>query len=486
MRIPKPGREPAIAPNQNEQSKPKKPRFSKTRILVFCAIFAIAFGVYINISSNEKVKTILEQFAHLITSKNKSLKGENEDRINILLLGIGGEGHEGPNLTDTIMMASYKPSTKKAVIMSIPRDLLVSSRSFGTVKINHIFALAEAKGAGSGGQSLAGTMQEIFSIPIHYYIKIDFDGFVKLIDQIGGITVNVENVLDDEFYPVPGKENAATPERFEHLIIEKGIQTFDGKTVLKYIRSRKAKGIEGSDFARSQRQQKVVLAIKEKILSFGTFFNPNKINNIINILGRNINTDIEIGELMKFYQLAKNISTSDIINITLDDSESSPLKSIADNGGYYLVTKSGDYLELQNIAINIFNPPSQLMKKNNDFPSRNENISRTEKIYKIVIHNGTKVNGLASRVADFLAKKNYNIIEELNAPQQTYKKTLIYNLNPGGNNSFVQKLNVFFNGIIFDTGLPDITDTQGNTLPYPINPQAEILIILGEDQKDKF
>ena len=128
-------------------------------------------------------------------------------------------------------------------------------------------------------------------LDLHYYLRMDFKAFEEIINEVGGITINVDNNFIDQLYPAANNE-------YQTIQFNKGIQTMDGKTALIFARSRHGNNGEGSDFARSKRQQKIILALKEKILSFSTLTNPIKINNIRKTLEKNIRTDIEFSDIM--------------------------------------------------------------------------------------------------------------------------------------------------------------------------------------------
>ncbi len=183
----------------------KKPILGKIfLILLLFIVGVISYFAYKIYTAPESVVEggIFTQIKHLITSSDKKLLGENSDRINILLLGVGGENHEGPYLTDTMMLASIQPSTKQVALLSIPRDLLVDIPGIGEDKINAAYAYARAKDPSTAAIAVRAIVENIFNMPIHYYAAIDFAGFEKIIDDIDGITINVENTLDDPFYPV--------------------------------------------------------------------------------------------------------------------------------------------------------------------------------------------------------------------------------------------------------------------------------------------
>lgn len=163
-------------------------------------------------------------------------------------------------------------------MMSIPRDLLVPIPGYGWRKVNNLYSLAEYNDPGTGGDYTKQILSQIFDVQIPYYLRIDFKGFVELVDLVGGIDVNVAKTLTDYQYPIPGHEEYPEEDgRYEHLYIEAGPQHFDGETALKYVRSRHGLNGEGSDFARAARQQLAIEALMNKIFSLNTLLRPSKI-----------------------------------------------------------------------------------------------------------------------------------------------------------------------------------------------------------------
>jgi LCP family protein required for cell wall assembly len=360
--------------------------------------------------AEEKIN-FLGQIGRLVRSSDKKIKGEESGRINILLLGMGGEGHDGAYLTDTIILASIKPDGEIAML-SIPRDLLVSIPGYGWRKINEANAFAELKEPGSGGEFASQIISQTFGVPIDYYVRIDFDGFKKLIDDLGGLGIYVENSFTDYSYPTPNF-------KYQTVSFEKGWQVMDGETALEFVRSRHGTNGESSDFARSRRQQKVLLALKEKILSLSTLINPQKIYKIISSYKENVKTNFEIWEVTRLAKLAKDVKNQEIIHKVLDDSPGSPLYAANVNGAYVLEPRAGDFSELQYIAKNIFDLKDQAPLPEAKIPS------------KIEIQNGTKKTGLAANTTQTLEKLGYEIVKFGNAPKQDYEKTIIYDLTQG-------------------------------------------------------
>src|SRR3972149_7019930 len=173
-----------------------KPRRIAQKII---AGLIVAFAVFLGLASYHVVRSGNAVFAGLndssffgeiigfIQSGDKKLVGENEDRVNVLLIGIGGEGHEGGQLADTIILASIKPSTKEVVLLSIPRALTVNTPGYGQSKVNQAKSFGEGDDLpGGGGMFTARILSNVLNTSIPYYVRVDFSGFKKLVDDAGG------------------------------------------------------------------------------------------------------------------------------------------------------------------------------------------------------------------------------------------------------------------------------------------------------------
>ena len=432
------------------------------------------------------------------------LKGEDQDRINFVLLGMGGPNHDGANLTDTIIVGSFKPSTKRLVLMSLPRDLSVPIAGYGWRKINSANALAEAKEPGSGGQATADLIGEILEIPIHYYFRVDFAGFVKIIDDLGGIEVEVDNTLDDYSYPIMGEEeNPDYYSRFEHLHIDAGRQTMDGELALKYARSRHGVGAEGSDFARSKRQQKILAAIKEKLFDTNNLFKPKLIMNIISDAENHVSTNLTPEELVSAWQLAKDMKAENIINLSLDNSPTGLLyDQKGADGAYLLVPRAGDFREI----IAQFNEAllASPVEEATVSPTTDNNISESSEIVatsptptidpadlpakanaKLDIRNSTAVNGLAARTRTKLQKYGFTMVNVSNTSHKNIPTTTIYDLTYGAKPEDLALLQYQTKAVT----APDIpswlaTETSELLKDKPDMTQPDFILILGNNYSE--
>ncbi len=408
---------------------------------------------------------------HLVPSVTKQINGEETDRVNILLLGIGGEGHDGAYLTDTIILASFKPSTKQVSLISIPRDLVSPVSNWR--KINSVSALAEQQLPGSGSEATARAIAELLQIPIHYYVRADFQGFINIIDQLGGVTINVENQLDDYSYPILGREdNPNYYSRYEHLHIEKGEQTMDGSLALKYARSRHALNSEGSDFARARRQQLVLEAVKNKLLSTKTLLNPIMVSKLIGEFNKNVATSLNAWEMLRLWDLFKDIDRSQIINKVLSDAPDGLLISgRGEDGAYILTPRSGNFAAIRNLVKNIFEVNGVIDKP--------DEIEIIQDHSSIVILNGTWVSGLAGKVAVDLEQAKFQINKIGNAPTSNYSQTTIYSLSTSTSPLSLKILTSTTQGL-FSNELPEWA-----RIYYSSSSEPAFLLILGSDANQK-
>lgn len=352
-------------------------RKKSVRNFVFLFIAAVlAFFVVKALLTILSYAPVAYQFAF---NRNIDLKTTGDQRVNILLLGIGGGAHDGPNLTDTIIFASIDPKQKKVTMVTLPRDLYIPELHS---KINKAYADGQEKGKGLVlAKAVVG---KVLGQKIDYGFRIDFNGFIKAVDYMGGLDIDVDRTFDDYAYPVAGKEDelcgfeqeaVATlsaqiatgsaldsdffPCRFEHLHFDKGTQHMDGTMALKYVRSRHALGPEGSDFARSKRQEKVISAFKDKVFSAETLLNPLKLLSLFDTFQSSIDTDITKDEYDDFVKLAQKMKGAPTKNYVIDagDQEEgrpelliNPPVSLDQYGGaWVLVPKAGpsDYSEIQ-------------------------------------------------------------------------------------------------------------------------------------------
>jgi len=256
------------------------------------AVSSIDFNVFLEVAGDE-LQT--DAFGH----------------TNFMILGTGDASHEGSSLTDTIIVASLDKESHLVTMVSIPRDLYVKDDTVGSSRINEVYIHAKNHlgNSSDGIDHLKGKVEEIMGIPIHYWVKVNFQGFTDLIDELGGIDVNVKNSIHDPYYPKDGTFE------YETFSISAGQHHLDGDTALKYARSRKTT----SDFDRAERQQEIIYAIKEKSLQTETIISTEKIKGLLNVLKANIETNIKVKEIITLGSMAGGFSQDSILHRLMHD-----------------------------------------------------------------------------------------------------------------------------------------------------------------------
>lgn len=271
-----------------------------------------------------------KMFDVLLTESEKNeeeviLKGEDKDQINFLFLGIGGEEHiSGKYLTDTIILAVFVPSSKKTALISIPRDLLVSSpNGSGYMRINGLYAMpprGEPEDKGSPGSRGIDYSKEaiktITGIELDYYGILDLRGVEKVVGILGGINVRMEEGLKDTSFP---DKNYG----YEVFTMKEGWRYMDGKEAVKYIRTRHT---TGGDFDRMKRQQEVALAIKNKMEGLKSLSALPKLFSIYEALQDHFTTDLKFNEIMKLMDLTEGANDDSIIFERITAEEGGELK----------------------------------------------------------------------------------------------------------------------------------------------------------------
>lgn len=201
---------------------------------------------------------------------------QGNERVNIMLLGIDARDADrhGNTRSDTIMVLSIDPLTKQAHLFSVMRDTYVPIPGYGHNRVNAAHAF--------GGPSLAmQTVSELLDLPIHYYVSIDFEGFIALVDAIGGIEFEVEKNMK---YVDPTDDPA-----YGIIDLKEGLQVLDGEKALQYVRFRHDLY---SDFSRTERQRNLLTAVAKEMLTFSSIISlPSTLKEIQPYIKTNLTLD---------------------------------------------------------------------------------------------------------------------------------------------------------------------------------------------------
>lgn len=371
------------------------------------------------------------------------LIGEEEGRVNFLMVGNAGDpNHDGPNLTDTIMLASYDINNKFVTLFSIPRDLYVKVPGDGSMKINAVYqtALSENKGM----ETIAKTVEELMGIPVPYYMRVDFNGFKNVIDNLGGVTVTVRKDLTDPLYP------AETGTGYQTVEFKTGTYTMDGASALKYARSRETT----SDFDRALRQQDVMLAVRNKALDLELLTAPTKVFEIWDGVSGHFETNLKKDEMERVLKLLSELDPAKVSNKVLDDSASSPLYGTRVEGAYVLMPDDNDYSKIAAYV-------AAALSQTTATPAEEE----TSEPLKIEVLNGTNITGLAGKVADKLKGMGYEIVRTGNNPTKGVKETVIYDNTQGAKGSALLRLNEILSA-----------KASTDTITFPAGVEARVVV----------
>lgn len=391
------------------------------------------------------------------------LKGEGDGRVNILMLGKGGAGHDGADLTDTIIIASIDPIQKEMSLLSIPRDFWVKTDKGGESKINAVYANAKNsvlagkrtsdinKRAEDAGEAAIETqIEHVTGIPIHYYVMVDFAAFEKAINIVGGVDLNVDKdgVVYERLWDESTHKNYT-------LDVKEGPNHFDGQRALFYSRSRhtSARG----DFDRAERQRKILVALKDKVMSAGTYSNPVKVTQLVNDFGDHVHSNLSQSEILRVYDIVKAIDSSKIGSVGLADPPNNFIKTGMYNGQSIVMPTAGmfQYGDIQNFIRNTLR----------DGYLRKENAN-------IAVFNGSTITGLASKRATELKSFGYNITTVDNAPTKNYAQTILVDFT-GGKKKYTQH---YLEQRLKVTAVSKLPDSN-------INPNgADFVIILGSNE----
>ena len=327
-------------------------------IFLFSKIAHVSHTLSFENATGQSLFSELSDMATSLFSSPVPLQQMESGRINILLLGRAGEHYPGKNLTDTIMLASIDTKMHRVALLSFPRDLYAPiGTSEHYTKINAIYQIGLNNQEGIN--LLRETIETISGLPIHYSLIVDFDGFEKVVDTLGGISLDVPRDLYDTRYP--GKNYS-----YETFEIKKGWQKLDGATALKYVRERHDDP-EG-DFGRAKRQQQVMQAVRDKVFSTGTFLNIFTLSRLIDTLGESIKTDISPQEMESFLSLIRTLDTKNITTMVIDAWKPESLLRVShiptpSGNAFILVPRTGNWKEISQLATTIFTLDSLKQEK---------------------------------------------------------------------------------------------------------------------------
>ena len=277
----------------------------------------VVFGVFVVIKVTGAAYSFVSNLnpKDLIFAVGADLERDENGYTNVLLLGDGGHVRDGADLIDTIMVASFDYEDNSVALLSIPRDLYIEAdETLGVTyggKINELYRNHKnlIENENDRFELFKRVAGEVVGLDIQYYVRVDFNAFVEVVDSLGGITVDVQEDIYDPFYP------NETDDGYTLFTISKGLQEMDGETALKFVRSRKTT----SDFDRAGRQQLVIEAIQQEALGKNILTSPGKLKDIYYAIQNNVNTDMTLREMISMAGVGKNMDRSKVVRKVIHD-----------------------------------------------------------------------------------------------------------------------------------------------------------------------
>jgi LCP family protein required for cell wall assembly len=345
------------------------------------------------------------------------------DRINVLLLGIDRRGGSGWGWrTDTMILVTVDPTNSTAGMLSIPRDLQLEIPGNGEQRINTANVYGYQNNYPGGGPALLKRTIELnFGIPVDYYVMVDFQSFVTIIDTLGGVDVNVPRTLHDTKYPnpQPGDQYGMKTVHFDA-----GWQHLNGQRALEYARSR----MSTSDFDRAKRQQLILLAIREKALNLNLI---PKLPSLAATMGNSVKTDMALDEMIELARLAPQIDMDSIKSVVIQKPMVYGYRT--ETGGAVQLPKwelirpvIEDLFSTPLVAVEPTPTPAPPTPTPTLAPVEIEGLQLLAKDgARIAVQNGTSEPNYAARVAAMLMEEGYQVVEFGDADRLDYVSTVI-------------------------------------------------------------
>ncbi len=340
------------------------------------------------------------------------------ERVNILLLGVDRRPSERcPCRTDTMMIATLDSKTNTAGLVTIPRDLFVPIPDVGDNRINTASFYGELYKFPGGGSALAKrTVEYNFGRRIHFYVQIDFAGFRKAVDALGGIDLEVARAIDDPNYP---------DEKFgvKHIVIPAGKVHMNGEMALQYARARH---IDGGDFGRAKRQIQVLFAIRDRALKLDIV---TKLPSLMQSMWGIVETDIPPSTALALANIGAKVKTENIKTASVDES-----MTVQFRNNQNAVVLWPDRVKIGRMMDQIIPPENTLA----------DQVARMKQEgAQILVLNGTASQTIAEQTARYLMGQGLQVTAIGNADRADYSKTVLIDYN-GEKSATLQYLSKVF------------------------------------------
>jgi len=331
-----------------EQPKTHKVRKAVITTLILLLVVAIGYGGWVGFKAVDNLEKVFGWKGLFSLFFPSHLNGEDSGRVNILIAGNSADdpGHDGANLTDSIMLVSIDTQKHTAYMLSVPRDLYVNIPGFGYAKINEAYPDGQSENFSQPGYTNGGMglLEEVvsqkFGIPINYTALVNYGAVKDSVNAVGGITVTI-NSPDGELYD-PSRDFATGGPLVD---LTNGVHTLNGEQALDLARARgdpsqygEPIGFEQSDFQRTADQRMILVALESKALTLGVVTNPIKMGELFDTLGSNVQTNLSLGNVRRLYTIMKKIPSADIQSESLNSASYNGQKDVDLLTSYYTPT----------------------------------------------------------------------------------------------------------------------------------------------------
>jgi LCP family protein required for cell wall assembly len=444
-----------------------KKRWSKKKIALLVALPFLLIAAFLIIKFGYNLSKIFQGNVFGILSSSK-LKGEDEGRVNILIAGNSADdiGHNGGNLTDSIMVLSVDTRNNKALLLSVPRDLYVDIPGYRHGKINEAYVAGESQnfhqdGYPDGGMGLLEkTIYQTLGIKSHYYALINYTALRDMVNAVGGIDVNIQSTNPRGLYD-PSKDYATGGVLVN---LSNGWHHLNGAEALNLARARGdaygSYGYGNSDFTRTANQRLMLLALKSKATSSGVLTNPIKLSKLADAVGNNIKSDMKLSEVRRLYTITKDIGNNKIASAGLNDlSGNNYLASARNASGSVLIPAAGqdDFSEIQAALRRLF--------------SNNQIVNEDA---KVVVLNATNTYGIAAANKTKLVAKFVTVTAIADA-RATADTSTIINASKGSKPATLALLKQMYGN--------QVTTNNTYSARYP---DADFIVLVGADKLDDY
>jgi LCP family protein required for cell wall assembly len=453
-------------PNNLQKTPTRKKRriFSLKRIVIALFIIVLVVGGWVG---GKFIYDAHKLFGGSIFSvlQTTTLKGESTGRVNILLAGNSADdpGHDGANLTDSVLVMSIDTKNNTAFLLSVPRDLWVDIPNNGYNKINDAYVVGQNDNFSQSGYFPGGMgqlqqiIQKDFGISLDYYALIDYAALKDAVNAVGGITINIQSSDPRGIYD-PSIDYST------HMALAKytnGIHVLDGQQALDLARARGdaygSYGFPDSDFNRTEHQRQMLVALKQKAETVGVLSNPATLTSLADAIGNNVKDNFTLSEVHRLFDLVKPINSNSIQSLSLNNVNGKDLLSnfTSSGGEDALIPAAGlnDYSQIQEFV-------KQQISTN---PLVREGAT-------VEVLNGTETAGLASSEETTLTNDGIDVVGVGNSSTLSLQTTIIDN-SAGKMPQTSQFLKTKFGN--------NVTTTN----PYKYTYNADFIVVLGNNAK---